>query len=108
MKKTPHQHAALIHAFADGGKIEMYTSHNGWIEVPNPDWTAPQYRLKPRKEYPASTLSYNELSDIVNAAHKIPGGEGHQTKIARLAADAAVAEFIESGAMDAYIASEKR
>jgi hypothetical protein len=107
--KKPHRHAAFIHAYADGAKIQMmdngFAGFGNWIDLDQPDWSADIYRIKPEPEglYPKSTLGYGELCDIVNAARKLPGGEGEQTKIARLAADTAIAAFIESGELKKYV-----
>lgn len=106
--KKPHRHATLIHAYADGAKIQMRDAQWGrdqWLDLEQPDWTAEEYRIKPEPEglYPKSTLGYGELCDIVNAARQLPGSEGEQTKIARLAADTAIAAFIESGELRKYV-----
>lgn len=105
--KKPHRHAAFIHAYADGAQIQMldYPGGNVWLDLERPDWSADVYRIKPVQEglYPKSTLGYGELCDIVNAARQLPGGEGEQTKIARLAADTAIAAFIESGELKKYV-----
>jgi len=108
MIRKPHRHAAFIHAYADGAKIQMLIDNNdNWMDVDQPDWSGMAYRIKKEFQYPPSTLSYGSLCDIVNAARKLPGLEGDETKIARLAADMAVAEFIESGAMRDYLESLK-
>ena len=102
MKK--HRHAKFIHQYADGAQIQMRMSdRDEWIDIPQPDWSADFYRVKPAKNYPASTLTYGELCNIVNDAYQVEGGEGYQTKIARLAADRAVAEFISSGQIYEWI-----
>lgn len=104
--KKPHRHSALIHAYADGAKIQLRSHPGGaWVDVEKPDWTGDEYRIKPQQEspYPKSSLNYSQLCDIVNAAVRLPGNEGDQTKIARIAADSAVAEFIESGEMKKFI-----
>ena len=104
--KKPHRHAHAIHAFADGAQIQMLSSsRNAWIDVNQPDWAADiEYRVKPQEDqYPKSTLHYVNLCAIVNEASKIPGNESVQTKVARLAADTAIAVFIESGEMRKYV-----
>jgi hypothetical protein len=94
----PHRHSALIHAWADGAEIQVY-SCGYWIDI-EPTWNGcDEYRIKPEKEYPKSTLDYNDLCRIVNAAHKLQeetgDKQGYQTIIARLAADEAVKRYIK-------------
>lgn len=104
MIKKPHRHAELIKAYADGARIQMRGNFDGeWIDLANPDWTAPVYRIAPEPEFPKSTLDYGDLCMIVNQAAKLPGNEGVQTKVARLAADYAIAVFIQSGEMRKYM-----
>lgn len=44
---TPHVHAALIKAWADGAKIQMLAA-SGWWDIEKPDWdTNVVYRIKP-------------------------------------------------------------
>lgn len=105
--KTPHVHAEYICAWAAGNKIQRRRQvSNGnamqpdiyWYDDENPEWDPDEvYRIKPSPAYPRSTLGYQDLCDIVNETANDPSHEGHQTKIARLAADRAVAHFIESG-----------
>ena len=47
--KTPHKHAALIKAWADGAEIEQYSfHHNDWGHVPFPSWKKDcLFRIKP-------------------------------------------------------------
>lgn len=99
MNKVPHVHAELIKAWADGAEIE-YQSHqdNMWYLAPSPVWHANTlYRVKPERVYPKSTLGYTALCQIVNDAHNLQNqgtSEGTATIIARLAADAAVKQYI--------------
>lgn len=46
--KTPHKHAALIKAWADGDEIEM-RSYQAWTLLSNPRWDSAEaeYRIKP-------------------------------------------------------------
>ena len=48
---TPHKHAALIHAWADGKKIEYLGETGKWILCgPSPMWDwHTEYRIKPRE-----------------------------------------------------------
>lgn len=47
---TPHVHADLIKAWADGAEIEVQSSTGGtWAPAPNPKWLCDQsYRIKPK------------------------------------------------------------
>lgn len=49
MTKTPHKHAALIKAWADGAEVEQrYDETFKWAQVSCPSWHIDkQYRLKP-------------------------------------------------------------
>lgn len=60
--KTPHKHAALIHAWADGAEIEMELSDGSWESVSPTCGESINYRIKPqmckinRFEYPAPEM----------------------------------------------------
>ena len=47
---TPHKHAVLIKAWADGAEIQVRISAFGtWRDVPNPNWNLDcVYRIKPK------------------------------------------------------------
>jgi hypothetical protein len=47
--KTPHKHAELIKAWADGAEIECWNdSNNKWCEIKMPVWIdMTKYRIKP-------------------------------------------------------------
>lgn len=64
----PHRHATLIHAWADGAEIEWYDDQDGvWEYESNPSWDEDaEYRIKPEKEYPKSTLTDIELDRILD------------------------------------------
>lgn len=50
--KTPHKHAAIIKAWADGEEIEMKDIYGKWVDVTNrtPSWLGDEYRIKPKFE----------------------------------------------------------
>lgn len=49
--KTPHRHAAIIKAWADGEEIEFLSSSGKWIVVGDiPSWGFDNYRIKPKFE----------------------------------------------------------
>ena len=46
--KTPHKHAGLIKAWADGAEIEYLSDHGEWSTSGNPYWNPlVEYRIKP-------------------------------------------------------------
>ena len=47
--KTPHKHAALIHAWADGAEVEFYSEMSKqWISTAFPNWIPDnKFRIKP-------------------------------------------------------------
>jgi hypothetical protein len=60
---TKHKHADLIKAWADGAEIQVY-SGGYWVDTA-PSWNeTDQYRIKPEKDYPKSSLSYDSLCKI--------------------------------------------
>ena len=55
-----HKHADLIHAWADGAKIEYKNALNVWMEVDRPDWSSwVEYRIKP--ELKSDYVRYLEM-----------------------------------------------
>lgn len=50
--KTPHKHAALIHAWAEGAEIEACQSdRTTWVTVESPNWIFHgTYRIKPEPQ----------------------------------------------------------
>lgn len=63
---TPHKHAELIKAWADGAKIQFFDLMTmDWQDTNNPMWrTHYEYRIKPE---PVVTFAY----------HGIGGGQGY-------------------------------
>lgn len=48
---TPHKHAALIHAWADGAEIERKEPDGTWVKSDCPTWKLHyEYRIKPQIE----------------------------------------------------------
>ena len=47
--KTPHKHAALIKAWADGAEIEvLFSEEDRWRPIGQPQWRLDrEYRIKP-------------------------------------------------------------
>ncbi len=110
MKNTPHKHAALIKLWADGAVIQRRYNitidtepEYRWGIDDAPDWSVDEvYRVLPMPNYPKSTLDYGELCDLVNASRKIESHEGFETRLARVVADRAVANFIHSGGIELW------
>ena len=101
--KQPHKHAELIKAWADGVHIQYLRvgTTDMWLDCTSIiRWDVnTEYRIKPEKEYPKSTLSYAELCKLVNYAHDKREAEGPneeiETYLARVVADAAVKKYIQ-------------
>lgn len=67
--KTPHKHAELIKAWADGAEIEYCTSIGLWIYVKEPSWSDDiDYRIKPepKPDFKASFKVSKEHPDWCN------------------------------------------
>jgi len=67
--KTPHKHAALIKAWADGAQIERKNSRGDWFYVYAPDWDVDEeYRIQPEPKIEIKrifvSLNENSLSGI--------------------------------------------
>ena len=110
--KHKHKHYDLIVQWAAGAKIEMFTVTGEWVYIESPTWKDDtSYRVMPEVNYPKSTLDYTQLCYIVNDASDYRQrknlGEGVQTIIARMAADAAIKHFIKSGEFTKYIKENK-
>jgi len=59
MTRTPHKHAELIKAWADGAEIEIKCIDGSWGFRPNPWWsTDEEYRIKPE---PKSDYSHTKI-----------------------------------------------
>lgn len=85
---TPHKHAELIKAWADGAEIEYRNAEGEWYEARGPAWgPETQYRIKPERVYPKSSLTYGELFNTFS--HSATDGAG-LTRVA----DAAVRQYI--------------
>ena len=49
--KTPHKHAELIKAWADGETIEVSAGSHIWRVIQTPEWCSDaQYRIKPEQK----------------------------------------------------------
>jgi len=71
----PHVHAEFIKAKADGAAIqERVVGSLNWLEMPDGDFNffiTCEYRIKPEREYPVTSLSMDDLYEIY-AANILP------------------------------------
>ena len=62
---TPHIHAEVIKAWAEGHKIEFQNYYGRWLDTAFPNWSKDtNYRIK--KEYPKTSLSLSQLQNHYN------------------------------------------
>ena len=73
--RTPHKHAEIIKAWADGAEIQLW-SNSTWADIELPAWgTDVSYRIKPTKKKPEEVL-YNMLKNAFGLSMKwedLPG-----------------------------------
>ena len=56
---TPHKHAELIKAWADGALIEFHIGENEWDLVGRPSWLVEhEYRIKPEPKHDVVSNGY--------------------------------------------------
>ena len=56
-----HKHADLIHAWADGAQIQLYTSAEFWEDTKHPQWHEDMdYRIKPEPKPDVVKIFYLE------------------------------------------------
>lgn len=107
MTTTPHKHAALIKKWADDPSIKIECLHPEvggvrWLPVDNPTWkTNLEYRIKPERVYPTTSLSGVALwnaylapnggsaSDMTEFYNQEP-----QAKLMKSVANAAIKQYI--------------
>jgi hypothetical protein len=68
-----HKHAELIHAWADGARIETRLSDGNWYEISLPNWGSwdSEFRVKPVKtnwiqQYRVDEQGLMHLSGVAN------------------------------------------
>lgn len=74
---TPHKHAELIKAWADGAEIQ-YKAMDGlsWIDTERPGWCERDtYRIKPSVEIPEGFTAYTKDARFAVDANNIKGYE---------------------------------
>jgi len=63
--KTPHKHAAIIKAWADGYEIQYQTDGSGWFDIEDPSWHEDtEYRIKPEPKPDVSFYARLELDNL--------------------------------------------
>ena len=69
--KTPHKHAELIKAWADGAEIQLKMNAVQWGDCVDPYWNPDlEYRIKPEPR-PDLTLFYWVSNHIVQSSSKV-------------------------------------
>ena len=63
-----HKHADLIHAWADGAEIQLYSQEEGkWVGDKNPLWAEfTQYRLKPKEKKPVVRWLWADENNVIS------------------------------------------
>lgn len=105
---TPHKHAEVIKAWANGATIEArhlgaggsWSSWRAFQDGETPHWNLPiEFRVKPEKVYPETQMTAEELSNVVSRlvfVMSVSGADiGHQER--RAIANAALRHAIDSG-----------
>jgi hypothetical protein len=98
---TPHKHAEVIKAWADGAVIEIKSaSSDDWHEVTNPTWIKiREYRVKPEV---TTTLSLTALrtvyymqSGLPDAAERPSDPDSALNRALKAIANAAIKQYIK-------------
>lgn len=90
----PHKHAELIHAWANGARIEFREPGKvrEWTEIDTPGWVSTcEYRIKPDPQYPETTMSGADL------LAEWRGGHAERASDLRRVANAAIRYEIDAG-----------
>lgn len=64
---TPHKHAEVIKAWADGKQIQAKEIDGNWFDITAvyPRWDHPEYRVIPARTYPTSLMKYKDLDSAI-------------------------------------------
>lgn len=91
---TPHKHAAVIHAFADGAQVQILNSNGSWVDTKWPDFAeGREYRIKPAAPVVETKMTDKELVMAKNwSGHAYPVEQA-----LRYVANAAIARAIADG-----------
>ena len=97
---TPHKHAALIKAWADGAEIQAWVVDTTrmckeWVTVVHPPWYPfVKYRIKPKE--PVLRYSYaHARKDDVSSAYWFPHKEPYHNMVGRFDPDTGVLCSVE-------------
>lgn len=98
---TPHIHAEVIHAFADGAKVQVrLNGAEHWQETKFPDFCDEcEYRIKPEPaapKWPQTTMTEEELAGKVSYIIQPAPGQ-HPGPFYASVANAALARACETG-----------
>lgn len=98
MTTTPHKHAEIIKAWAEGHQIQWQDCKQLWHDVKKPDWDVhTNYRVKPaepEKSYPVTQM---KMEDFNAALRRADAREGLALHVAGEIANAALRHAIDSG-----------
>lgn len=96
-----HKHAELIKLWATGATIQYLHTDGKWYNYySTPDWHKDnRHRVKPEPEFPKTTLTGDDLYQLVHGKYDELGWREALSEIANYV----IAEFIRSGEMDAYV-----
>ena len=93
--KTPHIHAAVIKAWADGATIQINAGCAGWIDIKNndPAWESHwEYRVKPEPKPDIRVIGYITLYRDQSQHHPT-----YKDSLSRFVSDIAVCFDGETG-----------
>ncbi len=64
---TPHKHAKVIKAWADGATIQIkHHESGGWVDTESPQWGDLLYRVKPEVVYPVTQMNIEQITKAYN------------------------------------------
>lgn len=87
---TPHKHAVVIKAWADGAVVQKEIEPGRWMDCPNPHFdTRTAYRIKP---------THKPLGEVAVNAWLMPVGGKTTKEMWQAVADAVVAAYKEQQA----------
>jgi hypothetical protein len=88
--RTPHKWAKEIRAYAEGYDIQYRGDDAEWVDIECPSFNPNcQYRIKPEREYPVTSMTWGELQIAYN------GGDCNHLSCIKSVANAAIRRYIE-------------
>jgi hypothetical protein len=74
MSKTKHKHAAIIKAWADGARIEVFSKrYKKWLETRNPTWDEDaEYRIRKAVIFTERRIVIDVGTGFLNAKNDNP------------------------------------